>query len=73
MFLRASEELTAALSDGSWAEFRRLARAFSPLAWAFVLGSTAGAVILAGLGYLVSHAMIVAHRKRQGEERAVPN
>ena len=66
------KELTAALRDVSWAEFGRLARAFSPLAGAFVLGSTTGAVILAGVGYLVSHAMIVAHRRRQGQERAVP-
>jgi uncharacterized protein (DUF2062 family) len=64
------KELTEALRDGSWAEFRRLAGAFSPLAWAFVLGSTTGAVILAGVGYLVSHATIVAHRRRQAEERA---
>jgi len=37
-------ELTEALRDASWGEFRRLAHALWPLAWAFVLGSTIGAV-----------------------------
>ena len=37
------KELTEALTDVSWGEFRRLAHALWPLAWAFVLGSTLGA------------------------------
>src|SRR3954465_5441859 len=39
-------ELTQALADASWADFRRLAHALTPLGWAFVLGSTLGAIVL---------------------------
>ena len=60
-------ELTAALADASWADFRRLAHALTPLAWAYVLGSTIGAIVLAIIAYRVSLAMIVAHRRRAGE------
>ena len=60
-------ELTAALGDASWADFRNLAHALTPLAWAYVLGSTIGAVILALVAYRVSLAMIVAHRRRLGQ------
>jgi hypothetical protein len=34
------------------------------LLWAYVLGSTIGAVLLAGIAYRASLAMILAHRKR---------
>jgi uncharacterized protein (DUF2062 family) len=57
-------DLQAALADASWADFRQLGHALTPLAWAFVLGSTIGAVILALIAYRVSFAMIVAHRRR---------
>jgi uncharacterized protein (DUF2062 family) len=56
-------ELTEALADASWGEFRRLAHALTPLAWAFVLGSTLGALLLAAVAYRVSLAMIVTHRR----------
>src|SRR4051812_41758104 len=59
-------ELTDALRDASWGEFRRLAHALWPLAWAFVLGSTIGAVALAGVAYRTSLGVIVAHRRRHG-------
>lgn len=57
-------DLQTALADASWADFRQLGHALTPLAWAFVLGSTIGAVILALIAYHVSFAMIVAHRRR---------
>jgi uncharacterized protein (DUF2062 family) len=60
-------ELTAALADASWADFRRLAHALTPLAWAYVLGSTLGALVLALVAYRVALAMIVAHRRRLGQ------
>jgi uncharacterized protein (DUF2062 family) len=60
-------ELTQALADASWADFRRLAHALTPLGWAFVLGSTLGAIVLGVIAYRVSLAMIVAHRRRLGE------
>jgi uncharacterized protein len=58
------KELSDALRDASWGEFRRLAHALWPLFWAFVLGSTIGAVLLAGIAYRTSLAMITAHRRR---------
>jgi uncharacterized protein (DUF2062 family) len=65
-------ELTDALTDASWGEFRRLAHALWPLAWAFVLGSTMGAVALAAVAYRTSLAMIVAHRRRHGLDQTGP-
>ena len=41
----------------------RLARQLAPLMWAYTLGSTVGALLLALVAYRVSLAMIVAHRK----------
>ena len=60
-------ELTSALADASWADFRLLAHALTPLVWAYVLGSTLGAIVLAVVAYRVSLTMIVAHRRRIGE------
>ena len=57
-------DLQAALADASWADFRQLGHALTPLAWAYVLGSTIGAIILALIAYRVAFAMIVAHRRR---------
>lgn len=57
-------DLQAALAQASWADFRQLGHALTPLAWAYVLGSTIGAVILALIAYRVSLAMIIAHRRR---------
>jgi len=57
-------ELSEALTDFSWGDFRRLLHALTPLGWAFVLGSTIGAVLLAAVAYRASLAMIVTHRKR---------
>jgi uncharacterized protein len=53
-----------AVSAASWGHLAGLAQALAPLLWAYVLGSTAGAVLLAAVGYRVSLAMILAHRKR---------
>jgi hypothetical protein len=57
-------ELTRALRDASWTDFRLLAHTLTPLAWAYVLGSTMGAIVLALIAYRVSLTMIVAHRRR---------
>jgi uncharacterized protein (DUF2062 family) len=59
------EELGAALGAGSWGEMRRHAARLAPLAWAYTLGSTLGAVILALIAYRVSYVMIVTHRHRR--------
>jgi uncharacterized protein len=57
------QELSSALSDASWADFRNLARTLAPLLWAFCLGSTLGALGLALVAYRGSLAMILAHRR----------
>jgi uncharacterized protein (DUF2062 family) len=55
--------MDAALT-GSWRDALDAGRRLEPLMWAFIVGSTAGAVILAAVAYPASLAMIVAHRKR---------
>jgi hypothetical protein len=62
-------DLSAALADAQWADFRHLAHALTPLIWAYALGATIGAVILAFVGYRVALAMIVAHRRRLAEHQ----
>lgn len=57
-------DLSVALSQASWADFRALAHALKPLAWAYVLGSTIGSIILALVAYRLSLAFVVAHRRR---------
>lgn len=56
-------ELTDALADASWGEFRHLAHVLTPLAWSYGLGSMIGAIVLGITAYRVSLAMIVAHRR----------
>ena len=60
---RALEEAMREVSAASWGEFGGLARHLAPLLWAYILGSTVGAVLLAGIAYRVSLVMILAHRK----------
>ena len=59
------EELAPALGSGSWSELGRHAAALAPLAWAYTVGSTIGAVLLALVAYYVSLAMILQHRHRK--------
>ena len=62
-------DLTTALADASWADFRILAGSLAPLAWAYLLGSTLGAVILAAIAYRAALAMVLAHRKRTAQNQ----
>jgi uncharacterized protein (DUF2062 family) len=64
------KELTDALSAASWGEFKTLMHALTPLAWAFTLGSTVGAVILSAVAYRMSLSMIVAHRRHLAAKHA---
>jgi uncharacterized protein (DUF2062 family) len=61
---KALEEAMRSFSAASWGEFAGLFRHLAPLLWAYILGSTLGAVLLAGVAYRVALVMIVAHRKR---------
>jgi hypothetical protein len=67
------KELSSALTDASWADFRHLVHALTPLLKAYVLGSTLGAVALAIVAYRVSLAMIVAHRRRLAHQQHQDN
>src|SRR4029453_6870536 len=58
------KELGATLTAGSWREMRQHAQALAPLAWAYTLGSTVGAVLLALIAYRVSLGVILPHRPR---------
>src|SRR5438094_5748497 len=57
-------DLQAALADARWADFRHLSHALTPLVWAYALGSTIGALVLAVIAHRVSLAMTIAHGKR---------
>ena len=59
------KEAVRAFETVSWRDLRTLAHALAPLAWAYVVGSMVGAVLLALIAYRVSLVMIVAHRKRK--------
>ena len=61
----ALEEAIRAFETVSWRDLRTLAHALAPLAWAFTVGSTIGAVLAAAVAYQASLAMILAHRRRQ--------
>jgi hypothetical protein len=60
---RLLQDLSQAVSQVSLDGFRDVARTLAPLLWAYTLGSTLGAVALAGLAYRASLAMILAHRR----------
>ena len=57
------KDLRDALTYTSWVEFRKIGRVLAPLLWAYTLGSTIGAAVLAAVAYRVSLGMIVAHRR----------
>jgi uncharacterized protein (DUF2062 family) len=56
-------EMTTAIGSGAWREVLGLFRGLSSLLWAYTLGSTAGAILLAAAAYRISLAMILAHRR----------
>jgi uncharacterized protein len=58
-------QLTDAVSLTSLSGFREIGRTLAPLLWAYALGSTLGAVLLAVVAYRLSLAMILAHRRHQ--------
>jgi uncharacterized protein (DUF2062 family) len=57
------KDLRDALTYTSWVEFRQIGKVLAPLLWAYTLGSTIGAAVLAAVAYRVSLGMIVAHRR----------
>lgn len=61
---RLLHDLSDAVAAFSWTDTRALLHALTPLAWAYALGSTIGAVILAVIAYRVALGVIEAHRRR---------
>ena len=57
------KDLRDAFDGVSWGEFRSLAKALTPMLWAYALGSMIGALALAVVAYRASLTMIVAHRR----------
>lgn len=66
---RLLQDLSQAVSQVSLDGFRDVGRTLAPLLWAYTLGSTLGAVALAGLAYRASLAMILAHRRHVAHHR----
>jgi hypothetical protein len=58
------EALLAALEKWSWSEFRIAAISMKPFLWAFTLGSSIGAILLALIAYRAAVVMITTHRNR---------
>jgi hypothetical protein len=58
------EEAMSKIAAASWRDLAGIGHILAPFMWAYLVGSTLGAVLLAGVGYKVSLAMIVAHRRR---------
>ena len=64
------QEARGAMTTGSWEAIRAMGRSLSPLLSAFLLGSTLGAAVLAGIAYRVALVTIVAHRRHQALKHA---
>jgi uncharacterized protein len=58
------EALVDSLANRSWSEFRVAAVNLKPFLWAYALGSTLGAIVIAVAAYRVAFVMITTHRKR---------
>lgn len=57
------EDFRAAVTGPSWTELHGVALTLAPLAWAFVIGSTSGAIVLSLVAYRLSLAAILARRQ----------
>ena len=57
------DRLGGALDTPSWGAMRAALAALKPVLWAFTLGSTVGAVLLALIAHRVAFVMISTHRK----------
>jgi uncharacterized protein (DUF2062 family) len=64
------KDLRDTLTYTSWVEFRQIGRVLAPLLWAYTLGSTIGAAVLAAVAYRVSLGMIVAHRRHLADTKS---
>lgn len=58
------EQLFHGLEHRSWTEFRAAVLTLKPFLWAFTLGSSVGAGVLALAAYRIAFVTISSHRKR---------
>jgi uncharacterized protein len=66
------KELKELLENFSIQEANRLAGHLAPLLWSYVLGSTIGALIAAGVAYRAARVFITAHRRRLERSKQNP-
>ena len=59
------QEVIRTVSSASWRNLAEPARILAPYLWAYTLGSTIGATLLAAVSYRVALAMLLAHRRRE--------
>ena len=62
---RVLEQAMVSVGSASWRHPIEAVRPLAPYFWAFMLGSTLGALLLAAAAYRLALLMIVAHRRRQ--------
>jgi uncharacterized protein len=60
----AAEAVVDSVANRSWSEFREAAIHLKPFLWAYTLGSTIGAILIALAAYRASFVMISTHRER---------
>ena len=60
---RAIQEVIGAVAATAWHNPRDVTRILAPYLWAYALGSTIGAILLAVVTYYVALATIQAHRR----------
>ena len=61
------EEAVSKLAVASWRDLAGIGHILAPFMWAYLVGSTLGALLLAGVAYKVSLAVILTHRRRLAE------
>jgi hypothetical protein len=61
----ALQNAMSAVASASWRNMGEASRPLAPFLWAYMLGSTLGALLLAAVAYQASLTMIVAHRRHQ--------
>ena len=65
-------ELTDAVTNASWSQFREVASTLRPLVLAYFVGSTIGSILLAIAAYWLSLSMILAHRRHAAHRHGQP-
>jgi uncharacterized protein (DUF2062 family) len=61
---KALRELMGAVSAVGWRNPDEALKLLAPYLWAYLLGSTLGAILLAAVTYRVALVMLLAHRRR---------